>query len=478
MSEDQARSRGRRTSGARRPASLVLVGVMAVIGFVTSVPAGAHPAATIILSPSVGPPTTVVTTTGSGFGPDEVIDVSFDGRVSSTSMTDQSGAFVERSTVGARLRPGYHTVEAVGETSGLSASAQLLVRTDWGEFRFDDSHSGYNPYENVLKPGNVSRLELDWTRGMGFIEASPTVVGGIVYQGSGDNKLYALDATTGTLVWTFQTSSDVQSSAAVEAGVVYVGGSSDWPHGNVYAIDASTGALLWTYQSPKSIESSVVVADGIVYAGSHDGHVYALDASTGTLVWSYRTGDEVFSTPAVAGGVVYLGSTDHHVYAFDAALGTLLWTFEAGSSIYSSPAVAGGMVYIGSSDAKLYALNATTGALVWSYPTNQFVYSSPAVADGVVYVGSGDHNVYALDAATGAPRWSFTTDNYVYSSPALANGVVYVGSFGGIAYALDAATGEELWSVQLGGNLRSPAVVNGMLYVGSFEHRLYAFHLP
>jgi len=98
----------------------------------------------------------------------------------------------------------------------------------------------------------------------------------------------------------------------VAGGVVYAGSYND----DVYALNATTGALIWTYKTGSWVLSSPAVADGVVYVGSLDDHVYALNATTGALVWKYKTDNVVDSSPAVAGGVVYVGSEDDKVYAF------------------------------------------------------------------------------------------------------------------------------------------------------------------
>ena len=56
-----------------------------------------------------------------------------------------------------------------------------------------------------------------------------------MYVGSRDNRLYALDASTGDLLWRYETGGDVDSSPAVSGGVVYVGSDDD----HLYAIAAS-----------------------------------------------------------------------------------------------------------------------------------------------------------------------------------------------------------------------------------------------
>jgi outer membrane protein assembly factor BamB len=124
------------------------------------------------------------------------------------------------------------------------------------------------------------------------------------------------------------------SSPAVPGGVVYVG-SIDW---HVYALDAATGSLRRTYTAGDSINSSPAVAGGTVYVGCNDGKVYALDAATGSLRWTYTTPGQIYSSPAVAGGTVYVGSEDGRVYALDAATGSLRWTYTIGGQIDSSPA--------------------------------------------------------------------------------------------------------------------------------------------
>ena len=68
--------------------------------------------------------------------------------------------------------------------------------------------------------------------------------------------------------------------------MVYFG---SWDN-NVYALNASTGALLWKYTTGYHVFSSPAVANGVVYVGSADNNLYALNASTGALLWKYTTG--------------------------------------------------------------------------------------------------------------------------------------------------------------------------------------------
>jgi len=96
----------------------------------------------------------------------------------------------------------------------------------------------------------------------------------------------------------------VDSSPAVANGVVYIGSRDN----KVYALNARTGHKLWSYRTGDWVLSSPAVASGIVYVGSQDGKVYALNARTGTKLWIYATGGYVQSSPAVTKGRVYVGS--------------------------------------------------------------------------------------------------------------------------------------------------------------------------
>ena len=64
---------------------------------------------------------------------------------------------------------------------------------------------------------------------------------------------------------------EVYSSPAVANGVVYVG-SEDY---KLYALDVVTGARKWSYATGSFIESSPAVANGMVYIVSSDHNVYA-----------------------------------------------------------------------------------------------------------------------------------------------------------------------------------------------------------
>jgi outer membrane protein assembly factor BamB len=456
---------------ARTSKQVCLLGtaILFLAGFCFSQPA-------ISLSPTDGPRTTSLRVSGSGFAPNAKIDIYFGTQDEAVAMTNGAGSFSQIAIPApASALPGAHWVSAVERSGHTGAHATFTVYTSWNQFHRHNMMR-WNPFENVLNVNNVGSLELKWSYTTGAtVYSSPAVVKGVVYVGSFDDNVYALNASTGALLWRHTTGrSGVYSSPAVANGVVYVG-SFDY---NVYALNAKHGGELWRYATGYTVYSSPAVVNGVIYVSSFNENVYALNASTGALLWSYPAGGG--SSPAVVNGVIYVGSLndfDHNVYALKASSGALLWSFPTGGYVGSSPAVTNGVVYVLSEDGNVYALRARTGAKLWSYATGAYLTlldSSPAVANGVVYVVS--NNVYALNASTGALLWSYPATGT--SSPAVANGVVYVGTTDDNVYALNASTGALLWKYTTGNAVySSPAVVNGVVYVGSSDGNVYAFGL-
>ena len=153
--------------------------------------------------------------------------------------------------------------------------------------------------------------------GPGQAVGSPTLsADGTLYFGSSDfgssgNIVYAVDAKSGTLKWSFNTTLAVTAAPAVGSdGTVCVGCADHY----LYAITAA-GKIKWKYLTGDTVASPGVGAKDTVYVGSSDGFVYAISA-TGTLVWKYQTGDRVTSAPVLHSDTLYIGSYDTYLYAF------------------------------------------------------------------------------------------------------------------------------------------------------------------
>ena len=238
------RKQPRRTFRSAR----VLIGLLLVV---LSLPAGrlltpvgaAAASAVMTLKPIKGPPTTVTTVKGTGFGASETVDVYFDTTDLVLASTNATGGFSIKLTVPATASPGKHWITADGRATRLSAQAAFTVSTNWLSFRGGPRRSGVNPYENVLSPSTVGGLNEQWAATTGNqILSSPAYSGGYLYVGSFDDNVYKLKATNGAVVWSYTTGGLVYSSPTVIGGVVYVGSEDD----SIYAIKASTGVKLWS----------------------------------------------------------------------------------------------------------------------------------------------------------------------------------------------------------------------------------------
>ena len=96
------------------------------------------------------------------------------------------------------------------------------------------------------------------------------MVNGVVYVGSDDGKVYALNAATGAKMWSYTTDDYVSSSPAVVNGVVYVG--SGLKDGNSTPSTPPPGPSCGARHQRRRL-SSPAVANGVVYVGSDDGKV-------------------------------------------------------------------------------------------------------------------------------------------------------------------------------------------------------------
>src|SRR6266705_6547583 len=154
--------------------------------------------------------------------------------------------------------------------------------SDWSMYLHDPQRTAATD-ERVLSTKNVGQLSKLWTfKTGGTIAASAAVVGGTVYVGSWDGYEYALDQITGKLKWkTFlgitkprpvcnPPQAGVTSSAAIQDGVLYVGGGDAY----WYALDTKTGAVLWkVFTGDNSPEgghynwSSPLLYNGYAYIG-------------------------------------------------------------------------------------------------------------------------------------------------------------------------------------------------------------------
>jgi len=325
--------------------------------------------------------------------------------------------------------------------------------------------------------------EVKWETLLGmssYIPSGPTVAYGNVYVAFANNwsgvpTLYCLDEDTGIVIWSadaYNTGPYLYTSVVAAQGMVF------WHDGwgyTLYANDAFTGEVLWTYVMDGDPCEGPAYWGGMVFLADYMGKVVAINAFTGVEIWSTYVNSSFGAPLSISDGVLYLGDYGGNVYSLDALTGDVLWTTSLGWQMdWASPIVAEGMVYIGVAsypDGTMYALDESTGSIEWSaYAYGAPIYSSAAYSNGIVFCTADNGHLYAWDALTGSVlQEQVVAESSVMSSAALANGYIVVcDMWGGVtAYGFEGVGEVDHVSV-------SPASADvGVMRTAVFEGHAY-----
>ncbi|WP_128547346.1 outer membrane protein assembly factor BamB family protein [Larkinella soli] len=268
-----------------------------------------------------------------------------------------------------------------------------------------------------------------WTRKIGgSIRSTACLHNDLIFFVGGNAVLYALEAGSGRVRWRFQTLGGILGERKYDFADYYHSspllyrnlvcfGSGD---GRVYAVDADTGKLVWSYPTGDIVHTSPVVQDDRLFIGSSDGNLYALNAQTGTLLWKFKSvghryfpKGEMQGSPVAANGLVYIGSRDYNLYAVDAQAGYGHWNKAFPLGWATALSVRDTVLYVGTSDDRLLvALDGRTGREYWRTDTKFNIFGGSAFSPTTLFVGTLMGKLLALDRKTGTIRWTFTTDGY------------------------------------------------------------------
>ncbi|MFB0525477.1 MAG: PQQ-binding-like beta-propeller repeat protein [Phycisphaerae bacterium] len=314
------------------------------------------------------------------------------------------------------------------------------------------------------------------------IKSSPAIYDGLVFIGSSDANIYAIDLASppeAEQVWAYQTGDAVEASPCVVEGSVFVGSSDHF----LYALDAKTGKLRWKYEtggqilgaanwtrSPDSEKIWILV-------GSYDNRLYCIDSANGKVVWTYETDSYINGSPAVGEGKAVFGGCDAMIHVVSLDDGNKVTQIDTGSFIAASSALFEGRVYVGNYDNVFISADIAASEIVWKYTSGDApFFSSPAVGDNVIVFGGRDKRVHCLRRDDGHLLWEFATLGEVDSSPVICGDKVVVGSEDGRLYMINLSNGSLIWSYEIGQAITSsPAVAKGMVIVGSDDGYVYAF---
>lgn len=225
-----------------------------------------------------------------------------------------------------------------------------------------------------------------------------------------DNKLFCLSADNGKVVWNqYSTAEDMYflniSSVAIHNNIVII----QYPSGEVTAVNALTGDELWSTTISRDSESSElssytqakymipIIENDIVYINSKDGVVTALSFSTGKIIW-----DKILNISKqfwLSGDYIYAITNDDNLLAIHKADGKIRWVTNL-KTIYkienqenpqwSEPIMLNSQIITVSSDGKILFFNPYDGILSSEVTIKKAVYQRPAIINDKLFLTSDD----------------------------------------------------------------------------------------
>lgn len=298
---------------------------------------------------------------------------------------------------------------------------------------------------------NAETGEIEWQRervrsnqnGHSSSNSAPALVGSTVFVPTQDNRVVALDITTGSTHREYSAGRPVSSVAVTDETVVASGSE------GVVVLERASGETAWTFDTA-SLVDHVLVADEHVFAVSTDGTLHSLDLASGDRQWSapiyghdFLLGNDHPPTPSVTAETLVVSTPtdalegsfrqDSALVARDTSTGDVRWTSEL---LDGRATIAGSYVYV-TKDAKgIVVGDLATGDLVTWYgfgldfrleglSDNDSSYTGitdPVVVDGTVYCTAYSQNdwgarIFAIEPADDVPEGSMAEKEIGLTSP-------------------------------------------------------------
>lgn len=381
--------------------------------------------------------------------------------------------------------------------SGCSGIISSDLR-DWLMFKGNPERTG-NTTE-ILTPPFKKKWVYPPAGERARILSSPIIYKGIVYYGSCDMNLHALNQYTGSPLWKRPTNGFILSTPAVWNKIVYTA-SCD---GKIYASDAIKGKPVWVFPRRQSgkigqVTGEILACKEGVFSFNNRGKVFRLDGEHGNLIWEVNTGEdkscqfdsqsyELTSSPALMDGLLFIATIQGRVICIDVETGAIKWRFPKEKPVphrfISTPLLCNRHCYMTDRSGNFYSLSIKTGEDDWAYTVSLkgVAEGSASVFEGKIVAGSQNEYLTALNMHSGGEIWRVKNERInlmdsIFSTPAISgNGLVFYGSDTGYIYCRDIKNGEEIWKEKLDSPIRSsPAISDGFLYVTTTKGFLYAF---
>lgn len=206
--------------------------------------------------------------------------------------------------------------------------------------------------DGYLHVVNMSTGRMAWRVDAGApIRSTPLVVNDHIYFGCESGEFLCVDYR-GQIRWRFKARRGITSSAVMGKDVVYIGSMDS----TVYALDAQSGWVIWRFRLGKPTISTPTLYENQLFIGAVDGGIYCLETGSAREIWRFNTQHQVTGSPIVYRDSLYCGSVDGWFYCLEIQTGRLRWKFQTGGPITGAPVANEGIIYIGSTDHNIYAL--------------------------------------------------------------------------------------------------------------------------
>lgn len=318
---------------------------------------------------------------------------------------------------------------------------------------------------------------------------SPTVVGDSVIVGSCAGSLYALDRTSGSPIWRYDTKAD-GAAAQFHGEPLLIGDrlvvpTDADPKGHVYSFDVASGDLQWKIAFDRGVATTPLRIGGRVVAVSAEGEVVALDAKSGKVVWREAPAGPLESTPfipspAYAAKRIFMADNTNRICALDASTGATVWRRTLGARPNTALVVVGNSIVVGTADGYLNWIVNDSGDVKQRIRLQEGrPYGTPILAPPLLFVlaAGAKSTLLALDAESGAIRWKQETpEEWTTYRPLVTGANVIAGAADRNLCAFDRTTGAMRWCRSVGQIPRGLGIAgDGTLYVGSLSGVVQAF---
>ena len=249
------------------------------------------------------------------------------------------------------------------------------------------------------------------------ILSAPIIYRGYIYFITLNNKIYAMDFTTGEVKWSFQTIFDDKKSlftgvpAAIDNIII-----APFSNGEIIAFIYDTGSILWSENVSKvsslsnfdikDIAANPVISDDKIYTLSNNGKLVATNMINGSLAWSLEISGT--NSPSISNMQLYVIDNESRLFCINKMSGEIYWITQleenkngkksGKSNDWKGPYLINGLLYALSTHGELLSISPITSEILSSKNIKITGISiDPVILSKNIFIIDNNSNIYKLD---------------------------------------------------------------------------------